>query len=69
LKVFLNHFQTPFAACDFQMAFFITLKQIVDEESDTIHQALKAEFDKLVLGTLSLPIKLPGTNYRRGFEV
>jgi brassinosteroid-6-oxidase 1 len=51
------------------MAFFIALKQIVEEESDTIHQALKAEFDKLFLGTLSLPIKLPGTNYLRGFEV
>ncbi|KAI5678873.1 hypothetical protein M9H77_09823 [Catharanthus roseus] len=50
------------------MAFFIALKQIVEEESDSIYQTFKAEFDKLALGSLSLPIKLPGTNYYRGFQ-
>ncbi|KAI5678868.1 hypothetical protein M9H77_09818 [Catharanthus roseus] len=50
------------------MAFYIALKQIVEEESDSIYQSFKAEFDKLVVGTLSLPINLPGTNYHRGFQ-
>ncbi|KAI5678872.1 hypothetical protein M9H77_09822 [Catharanthus roseus] len=50
------------------MAFFISLKRIVEEESDSIYQTFKAEFDKLALGSLSVPIKLPGTNYYRGFQ-
>lgn len=29
----------------------------------------KTHFFKLVLGTLSLPINLPGTNYRNGVQV
>ncbi|OVA00838.1 Cytochrome P450 [Macleaya cordata] len=36
--------------------------------SDTKSEAFKAEFYKLVLGTLSLPIKLPGTNYSGGIQ-
>nr|CAN66537.1 hypothetical protein VITISV_029635 [Vitis vinifera] len=37
-------------------------------ESGTISKEFMPEFFKLVLGTISLPIDLPGTNYRRGFQ-
>ncbi|CAN1244099.1 Cytochrome P450 85A1 [Linum perenne] len=37
-------------------------------ESGTFTEAFMPEFFKLVLGTLSLPIDLPGTSYRRGFQ-
>lgn len=51
------------------MAFLSSLKQIVGSESSSIAQKFMPEFFKLVLGTLSLPINLPNTNYRRGFQV
>ncbi|KAL9230071.1 hypothetical protein vseg_005463 [Gypsophila vaccaria] len=51
-----------------QMAFLSSLKQIAGIESSSIAQEFMPEFFKLVLGTLSLPIDLPGTNYRRGFQ-
>ncbi|KAK9742553.1 hypothetical protein RND81_03G181400 [Saponaria officinalis] len=51
-----------------QMAFMSSLKQIAGIESSSIAQEFMPEFFKLVLGTLSLPIDLPGTNYRRGFQ-
>jgi len=51
------------------MAFFSSLKQIAGIESSSIAQEFMPEFFKLVLGTLSLPIDLPGTNYRRAFQV
>lgn len=51
------------------MALLSSLKQIAGIESGSMSQAFKPEFFKLVLGTLSLPIDLPGTNYRRGFQV
>jgi len=51
------------------MALLSSLKQIAGIESCSISQPFMAEFFKLVLGTLSLPIDLPGTNYRRGFQV
>ncbi|KAK9700253.1 hypothetical protein RND81_08G227100 [Saponaria officinalis] len=51
-----------------EMAFFSSLKQVAAIESSSIAQEFRHEFFKLVLGTLSLPIDLPGTNYRRGFQ-
>nr|UHB15513.1 cytochrome P450 [Paris polyphylla] len=51
-----------------EMALQSSLKQIAGIEASPISDALKSEIFKLVLGTLSLPINLPGTNYRRGFQ-
>lgn len=51
-----------------QMAFLSSLKQIAGIESGSKARAFMDEFFKLVLGTLSLPIDFPGTNYRRGFQ-
>ncbi|XVE72303.1 hypothetical protein DITRI_Ditri11bG0028400 [Diplodiscus trichospermus] len=51
-----------------EMAFLSSLKQIACAESSSVAQEFMPEFFKLVLGTLSLPIDLPGTNYQRGFQ-
>ncbi|KAE8713123.1 Cytochrome P450 85A1 [Hibiscus syriacus] len=51
-----------------EMAFLSSLKQIATAESTSVAQEFMPEFFKLVLGTLSLPIDLPCTNYRRGLE-
>ncbi|EEF36429.1 cytochrome P450, putative [Ricinus communis] len=51
-----------------EMALLSSLKQIAGPDSSSISQAFMPEFFKLVLGTLSLPIDLPGTNYRNGFQ-
>ncbi|RWR73846.1 brassinosteroid-6-oxidase [Cinnamomum micranthum f. kanehirae] len=50
-----------------EMALLSSLKQI-GIESNTISEFFIPEFYKLVLGTLSLPIDLPGTNYRRAIQ-
>ncbi|KAL0926575.1 hypothetical protein M5K25_002814 [Dendrobium thyrsiflorum] len=51
-----------------EMALYSALKQIAGIESGPVSEALKSEVFQLVLGTLSLPINLPGTNYRRAFQ-
>lgn len=51
------------------MALLSALKQIAGIETGPMSQAFMPEFFKLVLGTLSLPINLPGTDYHRGFQV
>ncbi|KAK3032543.1 hypothetical protein RJ639_036782 [Escallonia herrerae] len=51
-----------------EMALLSSLKQIAGIESGSMSQAFVPEFFKLVVGTLSLPINLPTTNYHRGFE-
>nr|WMZ41212.1 cytochrome P450 family 85 subfamily A polypeptide 1 [Ipomoea batatas] len=51
-----------------KMAFLSSLKQIAGIESGDIAGEFMPEFFKLVLGTLSLPINLPNTNYRRGLQ-
>ncbi|KAL2586083.1 hypothetical protein AAZV13_13G032500 [Glycine max] len=51
-----------------EMAFLSSLKQIAGMESGSLSDSLMAEFFKLVLGTLSLPINLPSTNYHHGFQ-
>ncbi|XAR51628.1 hypothetical protein NMG60_11006308 [Bertholletia excelsa] len=51
-----------------EMAFLSSLNQIAGCEFLRISREFMPEFFKLVLGTLSLPINLPGTNYHRGFQ-
>ncbi|XP_057740695.1 cytochrome P450 85A-like [Arachis stenosperma] len=51
-----------------EMAFLSSLRQIAGKESSRISDSIMPEFFNLVLGTLSLPIHLPGTNYSRGFQ-
>ncbi|KAK4490753.1 hypothetical protein RD792_001459 [Penstemon davidsonii] len=51
-----------------EMAFLSSLRQIASSEANSISQEFMPEFFKLVLGTLSLPINLPNTNYHRGFQ-
>lgn len=48
------------------MTFLTSFKQIVESESDSIYEAFKPEFDKLLLGTFSLPVNIPRTNYYQG---
>ncbi|KAJ8544910.1 hypothetical protein K7X08_017493 [Anisodus acutangulus] len=50
-----------------QMAFLSSLKQIAGFASSSIAEIMLG-FSKLVLGTISLPINLPTTNYHCGFQ-
>lgn len=47
----------------------LTSMKLFGMESDSIAETFKPEFYKLVSGTLSLPINLPGTNYLNAFQV
>ncbi|KAL6983310.1 hypothetical protein U1Q18_016699 [Sarracenia purpurea var. burkii] len=49
------------------MVLFIDFKHVMEIESSSIYETFKAEIDKLIVGTLSLPINIPGTNYHHGF--
>ncbi|XP_027361044.1 cytochrome P450 85A-like isoform X1 [Abrus precatorius] len=51
-----------------QMAFFVSMKLIVENEPSPFNEAFKATFDNIVSGTFSLPINIPGTNYFRGLQ-
>jgi brassinosteroid-6-oxidase 1 len=51
------------------MALLSALRQIAGVSAGPLSDALKAELYTLVLGTISLPINLPGTNYYQGFKV
>ncbi|XP_059448403.1 cytochrome P450 85A1-like [Corylus avellana] len=51
-----------------EMAFYMTFRQLVEAEADTLYEPFKAAFDKVVTGTLSLPINIPGTNYHMGLQ-
>ncbi|KAK9105181.1 hypothetical protein Scep_022025 [Stephania cephalantha] len=52
-----------------EMAMLSSLNQIMGLESSSVAaNSFQAEFCKLVIGTLSLPINLPGTNYFHGFQ-
>ncbi|CAD5165634.1 cytochrome P450 85A-like [Musa acuminata AAA Group] len=44
------------------------LKLIASVETGPLARDLKSEINKLVLGTLALPLNFPGTNYRRGMQ-
>lgn len=51
------------------MAFLSSLLQIAETLKKTEVEEYRTEFFKLVVGTLSVPINLPGTNYRCGLQV
>ncbi|XP_043706109.1 cytochrome P450 85A-like isoform X1 [Telopea speciosissima] len=51
-----------------EMALLSSLMQIASVDADLIREAFKPEFQKLVLGTISLPISIPGTNYHSGLQ-
>ncbi|CAA2957970.1 Cytochrome P450 85A1 [Olea europaea subsp. europaea] len=51
-----------------EMAFLSSLTQIASVESVSVSQEFMPEFFKLVLGTLSLPINFPNTNYYLGIQ-
>ncbi|URD89028.1 cytochrome P450 [Musa troglodytarum] len=51
-----------------EMALMSALKQIASIETGPVSKGLRTEIFKLVLGTLSLPINIPGTNYYRGLQ-
>ncbi|KAF3324067.1 cytochrome P450 85A1-like protein [Carex littledalei] len=51
-----------------EMALLSSLKQIASIEGGPLAQSLKTELYQLALGTLSLPINFPGSNYRRGLQ-
>ncbi|KAL8052438.1 hypothetical protein ABFX02_05G004000 [Erythranthe guttata] len=50
------------------MVFLMAFKLIFGDESDSIYDGFKSQFDKLVIGSLSLPINFPGTSYYHGFK-
>ncbi|KAF8048683.1 hypothetical protein N665_2436s0001 [Sinapis alba] len=50
------------------MAFLSSLSQIAGNLRKPLVEEFKNEFFKLVVGTLSVPIDLPGTNYRCGIQ-
>ncbi|XP_057443587.1 cytochrome P450 85A-like [Lotus japonicus] len=51
-----------------QMAFLVSIKTVVENEPSSFLESFKATFDDMWLGTISLPIKIPGTNYFRGLK-
>ncbi|XP_031491054.1 cytochrome P450 85A1-like [Nymphaea colorata] len=51
-----------------EMAFLLSLKQVAGISPGPVADAFRPQFYKLVEGTLSMPINLPGTNYRQGFQ-
>ncbi|VAH24401.1 unnamed protein product [Triticum turgidum subsp. durum] len=50
------------------MALLSALRQIAGITAGPLSDALKTELYTLVLGTISLPINLPGTSYYQGFQ-
>lgn len=51
-----------------EMALLSSLNQIAGDDLVSIANKFMPEFFKLVLGTFSLPIHFPGTNYREGLK-
>lgn len=51
-----------------EMALLSALSQIAGITAGPLSDALKTELYTLVLGTISLPINLPGTSYYQGFQ-
>ena len=69
MLLLLPLFSLIFPRLPLQMALCSSLKQIAGIESGPLSESFIPEFFKLVLGTLSLPIDFPGTNYRQGIQV
>ncbi|CAN0896209.1 Cytochrome P450 85A1 [Linum grandiflorum] len=51
-----------------EMVFFLAFKQIFETESQSIYESFKPEFERIVAGTLALPINIPGTDYHTGLQ-
>ncbi|CAN6470741.1 unnamed protein product [Victoria cruziana] len=51
-----------------EMAFLLSLMQVAGVSPGPVADAFRPQFYKLVEGTLSMPINLPGTSYRQGFQ-
>ncbi|XP_017427040.1 cytochrome P450 85A isoform X2 [Vigna angularis] len=51
-----------------EMSFFVSMKAVVEDEPNSFIEYFKASFDKMALGTISLPFKIPGTQYYRGLK-
>jgi hypothetical protein len=52
-----------------QMAWLSALRRIAGISAGPLSDALRTELYTLVLGTISLPINVPGTNYNKGLHV
>jgi hypothetical protein len=52
-----------------QMALLSALRRIAGISAGPLSDALRTELYTLVLGTISLPINVPGTNYNKGLHV
>ncbi|VAH39975.1 unnamed protein product [Triticum turgidum subsp. durum] len=61
-------FRTHILGCPTVMALLSALRQIAGITAGPLSDALKTELCTLVLGTISLPINLPGTSYYQGFQ-
>ncbi|XP_020244260.1 cytochrome P450 85A-like [Asparagus officinalis] len=51
-----------------EMWLFSALKLVAGIESGQFSKAMGSEINKLIIGTLSLPINLPGTSYHQGLQ-
>ncbi|RYQ86090.1 hypothetical protein Ahy_B10g105754 isoform A [Arachis hypogaea] len=51
-----------------EMTFLLSLMMVVSMESSRISDSIMPEYFKMVSGTISLPIDLPRTKYRRGCQ-
>ncbi|RDY04244.1 Cytochrome P450 85A, partial [Mucuna pruriens] len=49
-----------------EMVFLVSMKAVVENEPNSFLKSFKATFDNMALATISLPIKIPGTDYFRG---
>ncbi|XAR65299.1 hypothetical protein NMG60_11009377 [Bertholletia excelsa] len=52
----------------FRVALFISFKLLMEDEPDSVYETFRTEFNKLFVGSISLPIYLPGSNYYKGFQ-
>ncbi|CAL0318185.1 unnamed protein product [Lupinus luteus] len=51
-----------------QMAFFVALELVVENEPSSFHESFEALFENIFTGTISLPFNFPGTNYYQGLK-
>ncbi|KAG2376902.1 Cytochrome P450 [Vigna angularis] len=53
---------------DFMSSYLDNWDAVVEDEPNSFIEYFKASFDKMALGTISLPFKIPGTQYYRGLK-
>ncbi|ONK60645.1 uncharacterized protein A4U43_C08F21010 [Asparagus officinalis] len=63
-----NLFKSHILGCPTVMWLFSALKLVAGIESGQFSKAMGSEINKLIIGTLSLPINLPGTSYHQGLQ-